>query len=83
MAVKIRIARVGKKHQPFYRLVAIDSRSRRDGEALEILGTYNPRTKTFDAMHEDRVNAWVATGAQLTDSAQKLMTAYRKNSVAA
>lgn len=83
MAVKIRLSRIGKKHAPFYRLVAMDSRSRRDGEALEILGTYNPRTKEFDAMHADKVEAWVQKGAQFTDSAKKLMGQYRKNVPAA
>jgi small subunit ribosomal protein S16 len=79
MAVKIRLSRVGKKHAPFHRLVAVDSRDRRDGEALEILGTYNPLRKQFDAMHIDKVDAWIQKGAQMTDSAKKLISAYRKD----
>ena len=44
MAVKIRLSQIGKKNAPFYRIVAIDSRKKRDGKFLEDLGTYNPLT---------------------------------------
>lgn len=72
MAVKIRLSRVGKKAAPFYRIVAIDSRRKRDGAALEVLGTYDPRKKTLVQFHGDRVNYWVSVGAELTDKAKQL-----------
>lgn len=76
MAVTIRLARVGKKSIPFYRIVAIDSRKSRDGEALEILGTYDATKKKFEKFHDDRIEAWVKQGAQLSDSVKKLRKMY-------
>ena len=59
--VKIRLTRVGAKRKPFYRLQAIDERDKRDGRALELLGTYNPHsnpaTVDFDT---EKIDAWVA-----------------------
>jgi|SRR3989339_691968 len=72
MAVKIRFTRIGKKHAPVYRIVAVDSRKKRDGEYLENLGTYNPLTKTIVQWHEDRIQHWVSVGAILTDSVKRL-----------
>lgn len=72
MAVKIRLSRVGTKHAPLYRIVAVDSHDKRDGRALEILGTYNPIKDVFDQLHEDKVKAWIAKGALMTDSVKKL-----------
>ena len=61
MAVKIRLARIGRTHAPVYRIVAIDSRKKRDGKFLENLGTYNPMTKELMQYHEDELH----TGYQL------------------
>ena len=72
MAVKIRFTRIGKKHAPIYRIVAIDSRKKRDGEYLENLGTYNPMTKEIVQWHADRVAHWVSQGAQMTDAVKRL-----------
>lgn len=72
MAVKIRLSRIGKKGAPFYRIVAIDSRKKRDGAFLENLGTYdalNPRLVQF---HEDRINYWLSVGAQPSQTVQKI-----------
>lgn len=82
MAVKIRLARIGKKNMPIYRIVAIDSRMARDGKTLEILGTYDPAKKQFEKFHDDRIEAWVKTGAQLTDSVKKLRKLYLNSSAA-
>lgn len=73
MAVKIRLARAGAKKTPFYRIVAADSRSPRDGRFIEILGRYNPRTdpSTIEVDIE-KVDAWLAKGAQMTETAGKL-----------
>lgn len=73
MAVKIRFARIGKKHAPVYRIVAIDSRSKRDGACLENLGTYNPKTKQLIQFHDDRVAYWISVGAEPTESVARLM----------
>ena len=72
MAVKIRFTRVGKKHAPIYRIVAIDSRKKRDGEYLENLGTYNPMTKEIVQWHADRIAYWESKGAIATDSVKRL-----------
>lgn len=72
MAVKIRFTRIGKKHAPVYRIVAIDSRKKRDGEYLENLGTYNPLTKDIVQWHGDRIAHWVSQGAIVTDAVKRL-----------
>lgn len=72
MAVKIRFTRVGKKHAPVYRIVAIDSRKKRDGEYLENLGTYNPMTKEIVQWHADRIAHWISQGAIVTDAVKRL-----------
>jgi len=73
MAVKIRFARIGKKHAPIYRIVAIDSQRKRDGKFLENLGTYNPKTKQIVQLHEDRVAYWMSVGAIPTDVVARLI----------
>jgi len=72
MAVKIRLARIGKKNAPIYRIVAIDSRSKRDGKTLEILGTYNPIRKEIIQFHSDRIKFWQDRGAVMSDAATKI-----------
>ncbi|MDP2400856.1 MAG: 30S ribosomal protein S16 [Actinomycetota bacterium] len=73
MSVKIRLARAGAKKAPFYRIVAADSRSPRDGRFIEILGRYNPRTEPSTIeLDVEKVDAWIAKGAQMTETAEKL-----------
>lgn len=79
MAVKVRFTRVGKKHAPMYRIVAIDSRAKRDGGCLEHLGTYNPKTKKLEKYEADRVAYWASVGAIFTDSVQRLVKLYNKS----
>lgn len=79
MAVKIRFTRLGKTHAPVYRIIAIDSRKKRDGEALENLGTYNPLTKKLVQYHSDRVEYWISKGAVLSDSVARLRKIAKKN----
>lgn len=71
MAVKIRMARAGTRHRPFYRIVAADSRAPRDGDFIEKLGTYNPLLKKDDAnrvtLNKERIQHWLSTGAQPSD----------------
>jgi len=78
MAVKIRLSRIGKKKAPCYRLVAVDSRKKRDGQYLDNLGTYEALTGKFVQIKQDRIDYWLSQGAQLTDSAKKLIKLSKK-----
>jgi small subunit ribosomal protein S16 len=82
MSVKIRFARIGKKHAPIYRIVAVDSRNKRDGKFLENLGTYNPKTKELVQFHDDRVAYWMSVGAIPTDVVARLIKIRRKQNPA-
>lgn len=74
MAVKIRLARLGAKKSPFYRVVVADSRAPRDGKFIEILGTYNPLTEPATiSIKNDQAKAWIAKGAQPTESARSIL----------
>jgi small subunit ribosomal protein S16 len=74
LAVRIRLARHGKKKAPFYRLVVADSRSPRDGRFIELLGTYNPMTDPADVkVNEDRALYWLSVGALPSDTARALL----------
>lgn len=67
MAVRIRMKKMGRKHRPFFRICAVDSRSPRDGRVLEELGTYDPLVPDVDArvlLDNDRVNYWLSVGAK-------------------
>ncbi len=70
----IRLARVGARKQPHYRIVVIEKERARNGRAVEILGIYNPRTTpaTMD-LKRDRVEYWRAHGAQLSERVAKLL----------
>jgi small subunit ribosomal protein S16 len=72
--LKIRLARVGKKKQPSYRVVVADARAPRDGAYVEIIGHYNPRTEpaTFE-LDEDKARGWLSKGAQPTERIHKLL----------
>lgn len=74
MAVKIRLTRLGKKKQPTYRVVVMDSRKPRDGEYIEQLGIYDPRQEpSLVSIDNERALHWLATGAQPTERARKLL----------
>ncbi len=74
--VRIRLRRMGLRHQPTYRVVVADKESPRDGRFLEILGSYNPRTNPFTLqLSEDRVYHWMRVGAQPSESVLKLFKA--------
>lgn len=72
MAVKIRFARIGKKKMPVYRIVAIDSRKKRDGSELENLGTYHPLTHEIVRFNKEGVDSWIAKGAQVSEGVKKV-----------
>ena len=74
MSVVIRLMRAGAKKRPFYRMVAADSRRQRDGRFLEILGHYNPIVRPFELrVHKDKVEKWLARGAQPSEQAASLL----------
>jgi len=74
LAVKIRLARHGAKKAPFYRVVVADGRQRRDGRFIEVVGRYNPRTEPSTVeLDIDKVDAWIAKGAQPTEAVEKLI----------
>ncbi len=74
MAVKIRLTRLGKKKQPTYRVVVMDSRKPRDGKYIEQLGIYDPRQEpSLIKIDNERALHWLKTGAQPTERAQKLL----------
>ena len=77
MAVRIRLARGGAKKRPFYRIVAADARSPRDGRFLERLGSYNPLLKSEDAnrvvLNEERIRYWLSQGAQVSDRVARFL----------
>lgn len=73
MAVRIRLTRVGATKQPSYRVVVADSRSARDSRAIETLGHYNPRTEPIEFnVDADKAKAWLAKGAQPSDTVVRL-----------
>jgi small subunit ribosomal protein S16 len=75
VAVKIRLQRGGKKKQPVYRIVAADSRYKRDGRFLEKLGQYNPGTDPVTIeVKEGRVMYWLGVGATPTDTVKNLLS---------
>jgi small subunit ribosomal protein S16 len=70
--VKIRLKRIGAKKAPHYRVVAVDSRSRRDGKPIEELGYYNPRTKELQ-LNKEALEKWMKHGAQASDTVASLI----------
>ena len=72
--VKIRLSRPGAHKKPFYRIVVTDSRARRDGPFIEILGTYDPMKDPSEIkLNGEKVKHWLQRGAQPTDKAKKLI----------
>ena len=75
MAVRLRLRRIGKKKQPYYRIVAIDSRAARDGKYLENVGTYNPRTEPATiALNAERTLYWLDNGAKPSDTVRSILS---------
>ena len=75
MAVKLRLKRMGAKQKPFYRIIAADSRSPRDGRFIETVGTYNPiKEPAIITLKEDRVMYWLEQGAIPTDTVRNILS---------
>ena len=77
MSVSIRLSRGGSKKRPYYRIVVADSRSPRDGNFIEKVGTYNPMLPKDDAnrvtLNSDRIKHWLGVGAQPTDRVARFL----------
>jgi small subunit ribosomal protein S16 len=74
MAMKLRLTRMGCKKRPFYRIVALDSATRRDGRALEYLGYYNPMVDPAEIkVDSEKVRFWLERGAKPSDTVRALL----------
>jgi small subunit ribosomal protein S16 len=82
MPVSIRLSRFGRKDLPFYRVVVVDSRKKRDGEFLETIGTYDGLKTKLVTFKPERYDAWVKLGAQPSDTAKKLYRLFKKEGIA-
>ena len=75
MAVKLRLKRGGSKQRPFYRIVAADARSPRDGRFIDTIGTYNPIPAEYEvSIDEEKAMYWLSNGAQPTDTVRNLLS---------
>ena len=75
MAVKIRLKRLGKIREPYYRVVVADSRTKRDGRAIEEIGKYHPKLEpSLIEIDSERAQYWLSVGAQPTEQVQHLLT---------
>ena len=74
MAVKIKLKRLGKIREPYYRIVVADSRTKRDGRAIEEIGKYHPKAEpSLIEVNSERVQHWLSVGAQPTDPVRVLL----------
>jgi small subunit ribosomal protein S16 len=75
MAVKLRLKRMGSKQKPFYRIVAADARSPRDGRFIEVVGTYNPiKGSEVVSVDEEKALKWLNNGAIPTDTVRNILS---------
>lgn len=72
MAVKMRLTRMGDKKSPFYRVVVIDSHKARDGQYVDLIGTYNPLTEELN-LDAEKAKKWVDNGVQPTETVRTLL----------
>ena len=79
MAVTIRLSRTGRKNRPCWRIVALDSRKKRDGAFLDNLGTYDPIKHELVQLHADRVDEWIGKGAKCSPTVAKLIKTHQKS----
>lgn len=74
MAVRIRLTRMGSKKRPYYRLVAAEAHSARDGKFLEVLGHYDPKTQPARIdLHKEKINYWLEHGATASESVRAIL----------
>jgi len=71
----IRLARVGARKKPYYRVVVIEKERARNGRSVEVVGTYNPRTNPATVgLKRDRIEHWVSKGAQMSETVNRLFS---------
>jgi small subunit ribosomal protein S16 len=76
LAVRVRLTRVGSRKNPIWRVVVADQRSPRDGRVIETIGRYNAQVEPSEiVLNEERLQHWLARGAQPTNTVKKLMRA--------
>jgi len=78
VAVRIRLARFGRRHHPIYRIVVMDSRRPREGKYIDTIGTYDPVRHEIITFDEEKYNKWVSLGAEVTDRAKAIYKLYKK-----
>ncbi len=79
MGVKIRLQRTGRHKDPHFRVVAVDSRKRRDGKVLEYIGHYHPQEEVPNAIiNLEKVDYWIEKGAQMSSTVKSLVSRLRK-----
>lgn len=83
MAVRLRLKRMGRRHGPFYRIAAMDSRKQRDGRVIELLGHFDPvlpdQSKQI-VLNQERIDYWLSVGALPTDTVKRLIERARSAS---
>lgn len=76
MAVRIRLKKMGRRHLPSYRIVAVDKRAKRDGKVLEVLGHYDPIAKDPEkqvGLKRERIEYWLGVGAEPSDTVATIL----------
>jgi len=73
LAVRIRLAKFGRRHHPIYRIVVMDAKSPREGRYLDILGTYDPKRKVLINVYPEKVKEWVLKGVELSHRAKAIL----------
>ncbi len=73
MALRIRLARFGRRNHPIYRIVVADARAPRDGKVVDIIGTYDPINKKLIEVKPEKLKEWLSKGAELTDRAESIL----------
>ena len=79
MSVKIRLKRMGAKKKPYYRIVVTDSRSPRDGRFIDQVGTYNPKSSGDVRIDAGKIDRWLKSGAQPSQTVSNLLKKVRKS----
>lgn len=83
MAVSLRLRRQGSKNRPYYKIVAADSRSRRDGKFIEIIGTYDPMATGINyTVNLERAENWIKNGAQPSETVGSIIKKARRQASA-
>ncbi len=82
--VSIRLSRQGTKHRPYYKIVAVDSRKRRDGRPIEHLGTYNPMVEGVNyTIDMEKTEKWLGNGAQATETVRSIIKKAKRQALEA